>query len=80
MSSCARLFDKARSTIHKAQNNENSGTFADLHLDPIERDKLHNQMPLFMKFVATLPTKSGMFSHLFVQLFCITSYIYIFFS
>lgn len=59
MSSCSRLLDKSRSAIHKSKNNENCGTFGDLHLDPIERNKLKHQFPLFDKFVATLPTKSG---------------------
>lgn len=56
---CARVMDKSRMTIYRAKNLESDASFGDLKLDPIERDKLHKQMPLFTKFIALLPTKSG---------------------
>lgn len=52
-------------TIHNAKNSEAEETFGDLRLAPIERDKLSNLLPLFLKFIATLPTKSGI--HLLIN-------------
>lgn len=45
--------------IHNARNSETDDSFGDLRLGPVERDKISNLLPLFLKFIATLPTKSG---------------------
>lgn len=45
--------------IHNARNSETDDSFGDLRLGPVERDKIFNLLPLFLKFIATLPTKSG---------------------
>lgn len=45
--------------IHKAKNSEKEETFGSLRLPLVERDKLSPFMPLFLKFIAALPTKSG---------------------
>jgi hypothetical protein len=52
--------DKDRRSIYNAKNSETEMNFGDLQLPVIQRDKLHNQMLLFLKFVGDLPTKSGM--------------------
>jgi hypothetical protein len=50
---------KSRMAIHKAKISETEENFGALRLPPVERDKLSPFMPLFLKFIATLPTKSG---------------------
>lgn len=45
--------------IHSAKNSETDETFGDLRLTPIERDRLIDLLPLFLLYIATLPTKSG---------------------
>ena len=45
--------------IHNAKNSETDETFGDLRLTPIERDRLIDLLPLFLLYIATLPTKSG---------------------
>lgn len=55
---------KSRSSISKAKNSETDDSFGDLRLAPLERDKLVEFMPLFDKFIAALPTKSGTSLHI----------------
>lgn len=66
-SSCSRVMEKSRTSIYYAKNSDTEHTFASLQLPPQRRDKLIGQKPLFKKYIATLPTRSGVFDDRYLR-------------
>jgi hypothetical protein len=54
----AAVFEKSKWAIYAAKDSEPA--FAELHLDPIPRDKLANKIAPLVLFFAPLTNKSGM--------------------
>lgn len=57
--SCARILDKTPRAVINAKDSSSNRDFINLHLDPIERDKISDKLPMLEKWAKDLELKSG---------------------